>query len=204
MNHKSDNLFWKLYDKNDAFLQRMAKHLPNSITPNFLTFIRIMMAIPIILAAEEKRYLLAALLFLIAYSFDLIDGPLARVKNQITEFGKVFDPAADKIVFLSVLYFLGKEYLPAILLYAIFILELLLVSLVIVLKPIAAKLGFTAELGANIYGKVKMFFQTLGIVTLLTLLIFNSNVTAAVIIFAIAACFSVFSILGHLFAVRKK
>jgi len=162
------------------------------------------MAIPIILAAEEKRYLLAALLFLIAYFFDLIDGPLARVKNQVTEFGKVLDPAADKIVFLSVLYVVGKGNLSVILIYIIFSLEIILASLPIIFRPIATRVGLTVSLGANIYGKIKMFFQSAGMIILFILLVWEKSVLPATLIFVIAIIFSLLSILGHVFAVRKK
>ena len=120
MSEKQTKFFWKIFNNNEILLQKIADRFPDSVTPNFLTFIRILMTIPIILAAEEKRYLLAALLFLIAYFFDLIDGPLARIKNRVTEFGKIFDPAADKIVFLSVLYVVGKRTLPSLLIFVIF------------------------------------------------------------------------------------
>ncbi|PIS42198.1 MAG: hypothetical protein COT24_04750 [Candidatus Kerfeldbacteria bacterium CG08_land_8_20_14_0_20_40_16] len=204
MSEKQTKFFWKIFNNNEILLQKIADRFPDSVTPNFLTFIRILMTIPIILAAEEKRYLLAALLFLIAYFFDLIDGPLARIKNRVTEFGKIFDPAADKIVFLSVLYVVGKRTLPSLLIFVIFSLEFLLVSLPIIFKPIATHLGLVAELGANIYGKIKMFFQTLGIITLFILLIFKADVLAVVIIFIIASFFSALSILAHVFSVKKK
>ncbi|PIY96048.1 MAG: hypothetical protein COY66_05185 [Candidatus Kerfeldbacteria bacterium CG_4_10_14_0_8_um_filter_42_10] len=204
MNEKQTNLFWQLFNKNEVMLKKIAFRFPDSITPNFLTLVRILMAIPIILAAEEKRYLLAALLFLIAYFFDLIDGPLARVKNQVTEFGKVLDPAADKIVFLSVLYVVGKGNLSVILIYIIFSLEIILASLPIIFRPIATRVGLTVSLGANIYGKIKMFFQSAGMIILFILLVWEKSVLPATLIFVIAIIFSLLSILGHVFAVRKK
>ena len=55
----------------------------------------------------------ALLLVLIIEATDIIDGIVARRTNQVTDFGKILDPFADKIAkltyFLSFLYF---QYYP--------------------------------------------------------------------------------------------
>lgn len=204
MKEKLLSIFWQFYNGNETKLQRLASRFPDSLTPNFLTFLRIVLLAPIILAIQEKRFLFATILFLIAYFLDIIDGPLARVKNQITEFGKVFDPTADKVVFLSVLFILGKEYLPISLIYIIFSLEVILILLVIMFRPLASALGLDVKLGANIFGKIKMFFQTLGIMALFFLVTYNLTVLPSTIILIIATLFSIFSIVGHILAVQKK
>lgn len=47
---------------------------------------------------QEKVYVVA----LFAYISDLLDGYLARSRNEITEWGKVLDPLADKIFIAAV------------------------------------------------------------------------------------------------------
>lgn len=70
---------------------------------NYLSIFRIFLAIPIFIYAgrfavnPELRYLVFGLFFL-AYITDILDGYLARKFNEITEFGKIVDPLADKIV----------------------------------------------------------------------------------------------------------
>ncbi|MFA6272464.1 MAG: CDP-alcohol phosphatidyltransferase family protein [Patescibacteria group bacterium] len=187
----------------DLGLQKIARLIPNTITPNFLTLLRIIMLAPIILAIQQENYILATILFLFAYALDILDGPLARVKNQISEFGKVFDPTADKIVFITVLIILGWETLPHVLIYIIIGLEAFLVLLVVLFAPLAKKIRVEFQLGANVYGKIKMLFQTVGTIVLFITLLIDANTTAVTVIFSIASVFSALSILGHLLAVKR-
>ncbi|MDR1464991.1 MAG: CDP-diacylglycerol--glycerol-3-phosphate 3-phosphatidyltransferase [Oscillospiraceae bacterium] len=70
-------------------------------TPNRLTLLRVVLT-PLFLAAMllplSHRYLWAALLFCLASATDFLDGHLARQRNQITVFGQLLDPVADKIL----------------------------------------------------------------------------------------------------------
>ncbi|MDO9486723.1 MAG: CDP-diacylglycerol--glycerol-3-phosphate 3-phosphatidyltransferase [Actinomycetota bacterium] len=67
--------------------------------PNFLTSLRIL-AVPVLiwlLASEgDSARFWATAVFLIAALTDLVDGAVARRRNQITSFGKLADPIADK------------------------------------------------------------------------------------------------------------
>lgn len=67
--------------------------------PNFLTGLRIL-AVPVLiwlLASDgDSARVWATAVFLIAALTDLIDGAVARRRNQITSFGKLADPIADK------------------------------------------------------------------------------------------------------------
>ena len=72
--------------------------------PNILTMLRLVL-IPVFaglfLAGYEKW---ALAVFIIASITDYLDGYLARKNNQITAFGKLMDPLADKLMVLSVLF----------------------------------------------------------------------------------------------------
>lgn len=76
-------------------------------TPNKLTIAR-MIITPVFLAvllweSLPHRFLLATIIYSIAAITDAIDGKLARKNNQITNFGKLLDPIADKVLTTSAL-----------------------------------------------------------------------------------------------------
>jgi len=52
---------------------------------------------------HEEFRIIVIILFFIAYLSDLLDGFLARKFNEITEFGKIIDPLADKIFVIGVI-----------------------------------------------------------------------------------------------------
>lgn len=82
---------------------------------NSLSFIRLLLVIPAWLAFVNfdepfYRYSVAAIGIFAAIT-DILDGYLARKLNQITEFGKVIDPLADKVLiaFVVINLFLLEE-----------------------------------------------------------------------------------------------
>ncbi len=78
------------------------------ITPNMLTIARIVMAVLsclILTSSNDLRALgFSFLIFLAACLTDWWDGHLARAKGLITDFGKIADPIADKILVLGLLF----------------------------------------------------------------------------------------------------
>lgn len=82
---------------------------------NSLSFIRLLLVIPAWFAFNNfdnnlARYSVAAI-GVIATITDILDGYLARKLNQVTEFGKVIDPLADKVLIVFVvlnLFLIGE------------------------------------------------------------------------------------------------
>ena len=98
--------------------------------PNKITIIRIIMAIFIIVImvlpfdmigirlpqffVNEKlvvdtKYIISGVLFILASVTDFIDGKIARSHNMVTDFGKLIDAIADKILVNSVLILLAAS-----------------------------------------------------------------------------------------------
>jgi len=88
----------------------------NFNVPNTLTMIR-MLLIPvyIVLFVDGRKYPALAV-FLAASLTDLLDGMIARRYNQITDFGKLMDPLADKLMILTVMFSMaiGNNVIPAV------------------------------------------------------------------------------------------
>ncbi|HWR18736.1 MAG TPA: CDP-diacylglycerol--glycerol-3-phosphate 3-phosphatidyltransferase, partial [Clostridia bacterium] len=82
--------------------------------PNRLTILRILL-VPVFIACfyidvTWKLYLAAAVFFL-AYMTDILDGQIARKQKIVTDFGKLMDPIADKLLTSSALVMLVAENL---------------------------------------------------------------------------------------------
>ncbi|MCX8070720.1 MAG: CDP-diacylglycerol--glycerol-3-phosphate 3-phosphatidyltransferase, partial [Thermodesulfovibrionales bacterium] len=70
--------------------------------PTFLTFLRIGL-IPVFIYITPQSPLLGIVVFLTASITDFLDGYLARRSNQITKFGIILDPIADKFLIIAAL-----------------------------------------------------------------------------------------------------
>ncbi|CAK0740437.1 CDP-alcohol phosphatidyltransferase [Gammaproteobacteria bacterium] len=79
--------------------------------PNFITFVRILLTIPFLLALLEGKEGIALLLFLVAGASDGLDGFLAKRYGWTSRLGSILDPLADKALLVSafvVLTYLGR------------------------------------------------------------------------------------------------
>ncbi len=84
--------------------------------PNCLTLSRIII-IPLVavlvMVHKPVTDLLACILFIIAGITDYLDGKLARAWQQLSDFGKMFDPIADKLlVGIILIVMAGYDRLP--------------------------------------------------------------------------------------------
>ncbi len=83
---------------------------------NILSLSRIFMAIPLVMTLDQGwfdesiRHQICFFILLAIFLSDVLDGPLARWTDQVTNFGKIIDPVADKICMMVVLIYLIKEY----------------------------------------------------------------------------------------------
>lgn len=85
--------------------------------PNKLTVSRLILTAIFLLAmfVEFPFHITAALVLFVAASLtDLFDGIIARRRNLVTDFGKLMDPLADKVLICSAfIAYIELEWMPA-------------------------------------------------------------------------------------------
>ncbi|MDR0314486.1 MAG: CDP-diacylglycerol--glycerol-3-phosphate 3-phosphatidyltransferase [Oscillospiraceae bacterium] len=71
-------------------------NIPNKLTISRMLMVPVFLAV--ILMDVPHRFLFAIITFAVAAITDALDGKIARKTNQITVFGKLADPVADKMM----------------------------------------------------------------------------------------------------------
>lgn len=141
-------------------------NLPNQLTLARLVLTAVFVAVVSIPTLPE-RYSIGLILFIIAAFTDFLDGYIARKHNLITNFGKLMDPLADKVLMCSAFVILTRhQQLPAWIVIAILSREFLVTGL----RLLATSQG--AVLAADSMGKLKTVLQ---IVTCIYLLLFMAS-----------------------------
>ncbi len=75
--------------------------------PNLITFMRMVLVLPVVWALLEREFALAFFLFGIAGFSDALDGFLAKRYNWTSEMGGWLDPVADKLLLVTSFIALG-------------------------------------------------------------------------------------------------
>lgn len=175
----------------DKFLDKILLWIfPKSIRPNVITVFRFVSIPFIIILLLNNDYLTAFILFIIAAISDAVDGAMARTRNQITDWGIVFDPFADKLLIGIVGGILIFKFLSPALASIIICIELMLVA--------SAYYRFKGEVvPAKTVGKIKMFLECIGIGFIFLFILTNSGVflMIAAYILYVAILFALMSIL---------
>lgn len=66
--------------------------------PNILTIARILLIPVFAFYAMQGNYKIAVIVFIVEEVTDILDGYIARKTGQTSDFGKLFDPVADKML----------------------------------------------------------------------------------------------------------
>ena len=113
----------------------------------------------------DLKYIICGILFIIASFSDFLDGRIARKNNIVTDFGKVMDAIADKILVNGVLIIMAVDgVIPVVIPVVIVIRDTIVDSI----KMVASSKG--KVIAASISGKIKTICMMLG----LSLLFFNN------------------------------
>lgn len=177
--------------------------------PNKLTLLRVILIIPfcVFLCLEGwSCQLVAALIFIIASVTDMLDGYIARRDNLITDFGKLVDPIADKLLVTSAMIFMVAQNRMSALVVLLFVAREFIVS---AFRMLAASRG--TVIAADKLGKYKTVTQMIAIVMLILfkplgdtqpLLGTAGSVTADIVTFA-ALILSIISCADYLYKNRS-
>lgn len=111
------------------------------------------------------KYIIAGVIFLVASLTDFIDGYLARSRNMVTDFGKVADAIADKILVNGLLIILAYDRMIPVLIPVVIITRDIIVDSC---KMISGNKG--KVVAASWLGKAKTMCMMIG----LTLVLFNN------------------------------
>jgi CDP-diacylglycerol--glycerol-3-phosphate 3-phosphatidyltransferase len=194
------------------------KSAPSNViwnAPNIITMSRLVISIGVFVCIELDQYLAGTICFVVAASTDWIDGYLARKYNQVTKFGRILDPFADKILICGAFILIAvatadKPYY----LYGIQGWMAVVVIgrelLVTVLRTFIEQSG--GDFSANFSGKLKMVFQCVAVVTCLLVLEYDSKVLGLSwikdwfmpISVWVAVLSTIQSGVGYIFAVAKQ
>lgn len=125
--------------------------------PNQLTLARLVLTgffVACFYLPWNNSYSIAVIIFGIASFTDYLDGKIARERNLVTNFGKLFDPLADKILIAAAFILLSVAHtIPSWITIAILSREFFVTGI----RQIAAGQG--AVLAAEKLGKHKMVWQ---------------------------------------------
>lgn len=126
--------------------------------PNKLTLGRVI-AVPFFVAAYMLHfYAVALILFILASITDMLDGKIARARGLVTNFGKIMDPLADKIlVYSAFALMVGDGTVPAWMLIIILAREFAISGM----RSVAASEGIVIAAGMS--GKIKTVLQMIAV-----------------------------------------
>ena len=162
---------------------------------NLLSFLRLLLAIPfwILLDSFETptvRYY-AFGLALFASLTDILDGFLARKLNQVTEFGKIIDPLADKIcigVIIIKLFVIGE-------ISTFYFVLIVSRDIIIFIGGIIVSNIIKKVLPSNALGKITVI--SIGIIILLIFLNIDKNNIVFLSIYYLSILLSIASVIGY-------
>ena len=144
--------------------------------PNVLTISRIVLLAPLLIMIYlpiDQLNLISVILFILIALTDFFDGFFARRQNIMSEFGKMLDPIADKLLVVGVLIVLmikgtieDLTILPALL---IIFREIFISGL----REFAANRNSYASIDVSQVGKLKTAIQMLSLLLILSSLVFK-------------------------------
>ena len=183
----------KTYPHDRFLAATLLKLVPKETTPNQITILRMLLTPVVLWFLYMKKYELGIPLFFVTAVTDMVDGSLARTRDQVTRWGIMWDPIADKLLIGSVAILLLTRHFPP-------TLTIIILGLEAAFVAGAWYRSLQGEIvAANWWGKLKMLCQVLGVV--LFLLFLQTGVegleTASFTTFGVACVLAIISLFRH-------
>ncbi len=164
--------------------------------PNVLSFLRILLITPFMIFFLNGEYVWASIMIVISGLSDCVDGFLARKLNQVSEFGKLLDPVADKLTLLAV--GIGICIITP---------EVITVMVILIIKDVLMLVGACALIKNNIkppqarwYGKLGTILFYISVCTIVVLKVANISVPyLSVIMLSVTAVSMIFALIKYFF-----
>lgn len=162
--------------------------------PNILSFFRILLITPFMILFLNGQYVWAAVMIIISGLTDCVDGFVARHFNQVSDFGKILDPVADKLTLLAV--GIGICILTP---------EVITVMVILIIKDLLMLIGGIALIKNDIqppqarwYGKVGTILFYISVCTIVVLKVFGIEVPyLSVILLSVTATTMIFALVKY-------
>lgn len=151
----------KLFPQDHLLRYTIVPFIPKSVTPNAITILRFIGTPFVLFFLVTEQYNIGVPLFLFFAFTDALDGSLARLRHQITNWGTFYDPIADKLLIATVVLVIVFQHIHPLFALLIVVIELMIVTGGYRLR----RQGKVVS--ANVFGKTKMFLQVAGVTFLL-------------------------------------
>lgn len=135
--------------------------IKHKVIPNTLTIIRLCLVWPLYSNLATSDNETALFIFTTVMLTDFVDGVLARGWKNITKFGKIVDPLADKSAAGAVLWAM-KNDIPPWLLWSILGIAIFLIVITSILLILKWLYNFQRNVESSDWGKWKFGFECVG------------------------------------------
>ena len=166
--------------------------IPDWITPNMVTVLRAILVPFNLYYVWREDWAVAVPFFLLTAFTDVLDGSLARTRKEISLWGTIADPIADKLLIGSVvILFVARE------------INVMFAAVMLIIEGLIALMAYRRFSkgdisSANWFGKIKMFLQCTGVTALLIarwsgivmFVPFSKGVLSLAIVFAIISLYT--------------
>lgn len=184
----------RTYPHDRLLARTILKLVPAGVTPNQITIFRILCIPAVLWLLWREAYAPAIPAFLFVAFTDMLDGSLARTRDQVTHWGMLWDPVADKLLIgtVALLLLVTSDFPPEV--------TVLIVGLELVFLAggwYRKRQGIVVS--ANWWGKFKMLSQVAGITLFVLSLSVGSRglALASFAVFGLAAVLALGSLFKH-------